>query len=266
MSTTSGAGDGSPAPAPGRGGRRWLRWLGWGAVVRALAVAAVVAWWVLGAPDAEPGPLQAVVDDPDVAVTLGDVVVVAPAGGAPDSAPSVVFYPGARVPPQAYVATWAPVVEEVGATVYIPSMPLRLAVLDGDAAAGVRADATSTGPWWIGGHSLGGTMAASHAAATAGEWDGVVFWASYPNGDVLADADMAVTSISGTADGLTTPDDVDASRADLPADTDFVVLDGVNHAQFGAYGEQGGDGRAEVDDATARGLVADATVAALSSG
>ena len=267
----------SDAPASRR---RWWHWL-----VVALGVLVVVAgiglaWWIVGAPDAEPGPVAAAsaFDGVEVSIT-DDLVTITPTGAAADgvlSGDTMVFYPGARVPPEAYVVTWAPVVAETGIEVVIPSMPLRLAVLDIDAADGVRdeaqdeaedqgGEAAVDGEWWVGGHSLGGTMAASFLAdQPEGEWAGLVLWGSYPNGDVIVDRDdLAILSVSGSRDGLSTPDDIEASRADLPASSSFVVLEGVNHAQFGAYGDQGGDLEAEVEDDTAHAEVADATGAFL---
>jgi len=66
-----------------------------------------------------------------------------------------------------------------------------------------------------------------------------------------------VLSLAGSEDGLSTPDDVASRRGTLPADADLVVLGGVAHAQFGAYGEQPGDGTPTVTDDEARTLVAD---------
>ena len=59
---------------------------------------------------------------------------------------------------------------------------------------------------------------------------------------------MPVLSVSGSDDGLSTPAKIDASRADLPADTRFVEIEGANHASFGDYGPQPGDGTASIDD------------------
>jgi dienelactone hydrolase len=55
-----------------------------------------------------------------------------------------------------------------------------------------------------------------------------------------------VQSISGSEDGLSTPDDIQASKDSLPADTDYVEIQGGTHAFFGDYGEQRGDGQATV--------------------
>ncbi len=41
----------------------------------------------------------------------------------------------------------------------------------------------------------------------------------------------------GTRDGLTSVDEIDESRSRLPSPTDFVAIDGGNHAQFGGYGD-----------------------------
>lgn len=250
-----------PHTRAGRGGRRWVRWLLAVAGVATVIVGGVLVWWIVGAPDTEPAPLEDARANPAVAVDLGGDVTIEPAeaGGALDG-DTLVFYPGARVSPEAYVATWAPVVEDTGITVVIPSVPLRLAVLDIDVADDVRPE-DATGTWWLGGHSLGGTMAASHLAGEPpGDWAGIVFWGSYPNGDVLLDRDdIAVLSVSGTRDGLSTVADIEASRDDLPPASTFVALEGVNHAQFGAYGSQGGDLEPEVDDETARALVSSAT-------
>lgn len=240
--------------------RRWPRWLARGAAAVVASLVVAVGVWLLLLPDVEQAPLDAVLDDPDVTVTIDhDGATIAPAAGAAGT--TVVFYPGAGVPPAAYLPTWAPVVEDVGVRVIIPSMPLGLAVLDRDAATEVRARTGGDGAWWVGGHSLGGAMAAAFLVDTEpGAWDGLVLWAAYPAGDGLAQRDdLRVVSVAGERDGLTTRAEVDASRADLPPSTTITVLDGVNHAQFGAYGDQRGDNTATVDDDRARALVATAT-------
>ena len=258
---------------PDRSGRWWHR--GWAKVVLVVlgvlvgAGLVAVVLWELQLPGVEPAPLQAVLDDPDLEVTRGDdTVTLRSADGSSDV--TVVFYPGAGVAPDAYLAAWAPVVEEVGLSVVIPSMPLRLAALDRDAAASLRTAATQVGgevpgSWWVGGHSLGGAMAASFVAGTPpSAWDGLVLWAAYPNGDALADRDdLTVVSVSGSRDARTTPEDIEASREALPDTTQFVELDGVNHAQFGAYGQDEADGIATVDDEAARAAIARATADAV---
>lgn len=251
--------------------RRWQRRaLGLAVGLVALLALAVVGWLVL-LPDTEVDPVAQVLADPDLRVVRDDATVtLAPATGG--SGTTVVFYPGAGVAPDAYLPTWAPVVEATGATVVLPHLPLRLAVLDADAAADVRAVVEDAGggdgAWWVGGHSLGGAMAASFVAeAPPGAWDGLLLWAAYPAGDGLPDRDdLAVASVAGSRDGLTTPAEVEASRAALPTDAVVTVLDGVSHAQFGAYGDQRGDGEPTVGDDEARRLVVEATVAALAGG
>ncbi len=252
-----------------RGRASWRRWVLRVVVVLLGLLAVAVVVWVARLPEAEPAPLAAVLEDPALTVTRSDeVVTLEPAAGAGGT--TVVFYPGAGVPPEAYLATWAPVVRSTGVRVLLPTMPLRLAVLDADAAEPVRAaaDDGTTDTWWLGGHSLGGAMAASHLAGTqVGDWAGLVLWAAYPAGEGLADRDdLRVVSVAGAQDGLTTPEEVAASREDLPADATIAVLDGVNHAQFGAYGDQRGDGAATVTDDVARAAIAAETAAALTSG
>jgi hypothetical protein len=269
----SGAGTGAEGAgsqdAGGGSGRRWVRWTLLTLATLAGLVVLAIGVWLAIVPDVEVDVLATVLDDPDLVVTTtDDAVQLEPAAGASDT--TIVFYPGAGVPPDAYLATWAPVVEETAARVVIPTMPLRLAVLDLDAADDVReaAGGGDDGEWWIGGHSLGGAMAASYLAdAPAGEWEGLVLWGAYPAGDDLADRDdLTVVSVSGTRDGLTTTDEVDDSRADLPQDATFAVLEGVNHAQFGSYGEQMGDLEATVGDDEARAAIAAATAAGISGG
>jgi pimeloyl-ACP methyl ester carboxylesterase len=108
--------------------------------------------------------------------------------------------------------------------------------------------------WAMGGHSLGGVVAADFAASHADAVQGVVFWASYPRDARLIGTNVQVLSISGSLDGLATPPKIDASRANLPADARFEVIAGGNHAQFGAYGNQRGDNPAKIsaDDQAAQ--------------
>lgn len=255
-----------PGPPPRqRRQRRWLRWLLTTVVVLLVVAVGLLLWWVLRYPDAEQAASTAAYADPAVEVRDDDrVLILEPAAGVGDT--GVVFYPGAAVPPEAYVATWAPIVADTGVTVFMPEMPLRLAILGSGRAGGVIDTWPEVATWWVGGHSLGGAMAASFAGGSdPGELAGLVLLGAYATeGAGLADRDdLVVLSVSGSEDGLSTPQDIDERAAFLPSSTIFVELDGVSHAQFGAYGEQAGDGTPTVSDDEARRLIADAVAPVL---
>jgi dienelactone hydrolase len=120
-------------------------------------------------------------------------------------------------------------------------------VFDPGAAADVISAYPEIKNWAVGGHSLGGAMAANFAHKNPAQIDGLFFWAAYPaSSDNLSGQDINVISIYGTLDGLATGDKINASRPLLPADTTWVAIEGGNHAQFGWYGEQPGDNPATI--------------------
>ena len=102
-------------------------------------------------------------------------------------------------------------------------------------------------------------MAAQYAGSHIDNIEGLVLWASYPasNND-LSESGLKVLSIYGTLDmgGMKPFDD---SRALLPADTTWVVIEGGNHAQFGDYGPQPGDNPATISAADQQVQVVRAT-------
>ena len=156
-----------------------------------------------------------------------------------------IFYPGGRVPAEAY-APIARQIAEQGYLVVIVYPPLNLAIFNSDLALPVMEHFSAIEHWVVGGHSLGGSAASIFAENNLDLVDGIVFMASYPVGNALLDSDLAITSIYGTNDGLATIDDIEASRENLPGDTRFVAIEGGNHAQFGYYGTQGGDNPATI--------------------
>jgi dienelactone hydrolase len=110
----------------------------------------------------------------------------------------------------------------------------------------------------VGGHSLGGVAAALYASQQD-KFDGVVFWASYPGNGALRNTDMQVLSVYGTRD-MGGMESFEASRRNLPVDTQFVVIEGGNHSQFGDYGLQPGDNKATITRDAQQQQVVDATV------
>jgi pimeloyl-ACP methyl ester carboxylesterase len=126
-------------------------------------------------------------------------------------------------------------------------MPFNLAVFGSGRASQVIAAHPEIDQWVLGGHSLGGAMAASYVYSNPGAMDGLFFLAAYPAGNQsLAESGMNVLSISGTKDGLATPEKIAASIPLLPKDTIFFPIEGGNHAQFGWYGPQSGDNPATI--------------------
>ena len=151
-----------------------------------------------------------------------------------------IFYPGGLVEHTAYAPLLRGLAEE-GILCVLAEMPLDLAVLGMNAADGVPGQFEEIDRWYIGGHSLGGAMAASHAASGAGVYDGLVLLAAYSTED-LGDSGMEVISLYGSEDGVLNMEKYEQSRSNLPQDAVELVLEGGCHAWFGSYGPQKGDG------------------------
>lgn len=152
----------------------------------------------------------------------------------------LIFYPGGKVEYTAYAPLMEKLAEE-GVLCVLLKMPLNLAVLDGSAADGIPAEFPDVGVWAVGGHSLGGVMAAGYAAGHPEEVDAVVLLAAYSTAD-LSGADMRVLAVRGSEDGVMGAEVFEKYRANLPEDFTEVVIDGGCHALFGSYGPQRGDG------------------------
>lgn len=156
----------------------------------------------------------------------------------------LIIYPGAKVEPEAY-APLANKIAQAGYEVIITPMPLNFAIFDSDAADEVIEKYPNIKNWVISGHSLGGVMAAKYASENS-NIKGVIFYASYPQGDELKNSNLEVTSIYGSLDGVADLEKITSSKDLLPSSTTFVEIAGGNHAQFGSYGEQSGDNPAEI--------------------
>lgn len=192
-------------------------------------------------------------NDPAVQITSTDhSIVIRPTEGATGA--GLVFIPGAKVDPYAYLYKLSGIVEQSGATVVITKPTLNLAFFDTRPLSVFEADAPEVTRWWVGGHSLGGVRACQ-LAGTDGTV-GLVLFGSYCAND-LSTSGLAVLSISGSADGLSTPAKIEAAKHLLPAGTDFVEIEGLNHAGFGDYGFQPGDGVSSLTDAQERSAITD---------
>lgn len=245
-------------PLPRRTG--WRRAAGPVLLVLGVGWLAGIAW--LRPLSAVEPALGAMRSDATVTVTESATRIVLSPTGTPDGT-AVFFQPGALVDPRAYAAVLRPVAES-GHTVVIGKPPLGIAFLDVNAFDAARSDEPSATGWVVGGHSLGGVVAAMEADdadsdATAPA-RGLLLYASYPAGDISGSLTSAVLSISGSRDGLSTPAQVDASRADLPPGAEFTVIEGAVHAYFGDYGPQPGDGTPTISHDDARDQISRATV------
>lgn len=231
-------------------------------LILVLAVGGFVVWTqdALG-----PGEqaLTALEAEGDVVVTVGeDTIVFMPVGVEPHT--GFVFYPGGRVDYRSYARPLRQVASR-GFLVISVRAPLNLMVFAPDKGDKIIPQYPDITHWAVGGHSLGGAMAAQYAGNHLDTVDGLVLWASYPasNNDLSASG-LQVLSVYGTKD-MAGMEPFDDSRVLLPADTIWAVLQGGNHAQFGDYGVQSGDNPPEIRDYRQQALTVAATVDFLES-
>lgn len=177
-------------------------------------------------------------------------------GPGEDSA--LIFYPGAKVEYTAYLPLLFQVAEG-GTDCFALKMPGNLAILGQDRAAPIL-DSYDYARWYLGGHSLGGAMAASWAAGHTDELDGLVLLAAYPTKE-LSGTSFAVLSVYGSEDGVLNMAKLESGRDLMPADYTELCIQGGCHAWFGNYGTQKGDGtpsisREEQQTQTAKAILA----------
>ena len=151
-----------------------------------------------------------------------------------------IFYPGGKVEYTAYI----PLMEQLasrGILCALVEMPFHLAVLDMDAAAGIPEQYPRIEHWYIGGHSLGGAMAASYLSGCPKEFEGLVLLGAYSTAD-LSQTGLSLLSLYGSEDGVMDREKYEKYRENLPEDFEEIILEGGCHAYFGMYGAQDGDG------------------------
>jgi len=207
---------------------------------------------------AEREPLAEVADDPAVVIDYArDSVLLTPASD--PNGEGLVFIAGAKIEPVAYAYKLSGLVE-AGYTVVIMRPFLNFGLFETRPLSAFTSLAPGISDWFVGGHSLGGVKACMYAESP--QVRGLVLFGSYCAND-LSGSDLTVVSLSGSDDGLSTPAKVAANAKTLPADTTFVEIEGANHAAFGDYGLQAGDGDSSIDDSDMRDIITDTITGAL---
>jgi len=229
----------------------------WVVVATVLAIIAALLW--AGTPfHGSDRSVASVLDDDAIDVEQIDGgYVLSPADAYSDRA--LVFYPGARVAPDAYLASLAPLVRETDTTVVVVDMPLNLAILDQGAADRVLDRRPDVDEWYVGGHSLGGAMACRYARANPDRLDSLVLLGSYCDRSI-ADTDLRTLVVTGAGDTVIDTDAFERNRDNLPGSATVRELPGVNHTQFGSYTGQPGDTPTGTSYATAHRRLTDVLV------
>ena len=160
----------------------------------------------------------------------------------PSQDTALIFYPGAKVEETAYAPFLAQLAGN-GMDVCLVKMPFHLAVFGINKADGVMGE-YSYSRWFVGGHSLGGAMAAEYAAGHADGLAGVILCAAYPTKPL--DDRLIEISVYGSEDLVLNREKAAAGAAFAPDAFFEREIQGGNHAQFGDYGPQKGDGTASV--------------------
>lgn len=152
----------------------------------------------------------------------------------------MIFYPGGKVQCEAYAPLML-VCAKKGVLCVLVRMPGNLAVLKPNAADGIQEKYPQIKNWYMGGHSLGGAMAANYVSKHAEEYKGLILLAAYSTSD-LSKTPLKVLSIYGSEDGVLKRESYEKNKEHLPKNFTEKVLEGGCHGYFGSYGMQKGDG------------------------
>ena len=158
---------------------------------------------------------------------------------------ALIFYPGGKVEAEAYAPLMKRIAEK-GTDCFLVKMPLNMAVFGWKKAETIMNEYKYE-RWYLAGHSLGGSAAALYASKYPEQIEGLIMLAAYPTKKI--DDDIAYLSIYGSEDGCLEKDIYESDRQYWPEDAEQHVIENGNHAGFGSYGKQKGDGNALISSA-----------------
>lgn len=210
----------------------------WSLLTVVVALVAVCAIYLGNYYHADMAAIEAFAPDSSLTMQKGEdgTIVFAPE----DAKAGFIFYPGGKVEHTAYIPLMKALAERNILCVLV-KMPFHLAVLDANAADGIREQHPQIEKWYMGGHSLGGAMAASYVADHTKEYAGLVLLGAYSTAD-LTQSGLKVLSLYGSEDRVMNREKYAENKPNLPADFTETVIHGGCHAGFGMYGPQTGDG------------------------
>ena len=212
------------------------------------------ATWYLWPYNPEPAAIQAMKGDNTIKVTTDSYGIIIEPAYEPIQQIGIIFYPGAKVEPESY----APLARDfamLGFRTIIARMPLNLALL-GESRANIIMERYHDQPFVIGGHSMGGAFAARYTATSPSNVEGLFFLAAYAD----RIQSLPVLSILASQDQVLDQDTYNRNRSNLPKTAQTLMIEGGNHAQFGDYGPQEGDGQAKITPEKQRSQVVQAVV------
>lgn len=175
---------------------------------------------------------------------------------------AVLFYSGAKVEETAYAPLMFRLAAK-GVDCFLLKLPFRMAVFKPNAAADIIRSSGSGHDydydhWYLMGHSLGGIVASEYIAKNPGDANGIILLASYPTRPVPGSE--ALLSIYGSDDGCLSMYEYNESRGFRPMISSEMIIEGGNHAGFGYYGPQEGDGKAGISPFEQQTLTTDRIV------
>ncbi|MEH0157418.1 alpha/beta hydrolase [Limibacter armeniacum] len=158
----------------------------------------------------------------------------------------LLFYPGGMVAPEAYAPLCRQIAES-GCQVQLIKMPWRLATKGYNKPKELDLLADTTFEYILAGHSQGAKMAAQFVYENPSLIDKLILiGTTHPRDINLSSIGLPIMKISGTNDGIASMEKVLENKPKLPEHTRFVTIEGANHSQFGHYGFQFGDDKADI--------------------
>ena len=210
--------------------------LGFGGLVGLVLVVMIGAaiWWQTTSFNAASDEaLRHLVSGEKVIVVEDEWLTFTPRGRSPSV--GLILYPGAQCDHRGYAGPLRAIAEQGYLVVSLP-MPFNYAIFGVEKVREVMAAYPEIETWVLGGHSLGGAMAATFAASDPDAIDGLIFWDShsYEAAD-LSQLGLPVAQLYRSAEDVPIPPNFLANAQFLPSDADLTPVLGGNHMNFGGF-------------------------------
>ena len=150
------------------------------------------------------------------------------------------------VDPKAYLPLCRKIAQN-NIKVYLIKMPWRLAANGYNKPKELNLFKDRSKKYILAGHSQGAKMAAQFVFENPNLINKLILiGTTHPRDISLSNLEIPILKIYGSKDGVADEKSIIANKSKLPITAKFVRIEGANHSQFGYYGFQLGDNKAEI--------------------